>query len=318
LQKPKHKLKTHQLNRLFQFWHELKRRRVIHVIVVYATVSYVLIELVDIVEDPLLLPEWGLSLIIVLLVIGFPFAIIFSWIYDITLKGIKKTESLKLADNKGEEAIEDEKISKFENSIAVLPFQDMSPKKDQEYFCDGIAEEIMNALANVESLKVIARTSSFAFKNKQVGVREIGQKLNIKTILDGSIRKDGNRLRITVQLINVSEGFPMWSEMFDREIEDVFAVQDEISLAIVDKLKIKLLGEEKIAIAKRATENLEAFNLYMKGNHSWQMMTSEGFNNANKYFEQALQKDPRYALVYVGLAAVQVSSTYWGNVQYTC
>jgi adenylate cyclase len=190
----------------------------------------------------------------------------------------------------------------------------MSPKKDQEYFCDGISEEIINALAHVGSLKVIARTSAFAFKNKQVGIHEIGHKLKIRTILEGSIRKDGNRLRITAQLINVEDGFHMWSEVFDRDFKDVFAVQDEISLAIVDNLKIKLLGEEKTAIAKHATQNLEAFNLYMKGNHSWQMMTAEGFKKANEYFEHALQKDPKYALVYVGLAAVQVSSTYFGNV----
>ena len=301
-------------NKLSQFWQELKRRRVIHVIIVYATSAFVIIELVNNVYETLNLPEWTPTLVILLLVVGFPIALIFSWIYDITLKGITKTEPVEQTRKKKKGNSPVDRESRFENSIAVLPFQDMSPKKDQEYFCDGIAEEIINALARVESLKVIARTSAFAFKNKQIGIREIGHKLNIKTILEGSIRKDGNRLRITAQLINVSDGFHMWSEIFDREIEDVFAVQDEISLAIVDHLKIKLLGEEKMAIAKHATKNLDAFNLYLKGNYSWQMMTPEGLNNANKYFKQALQKDPKYAMVYVGLAAVQVSSTYFGNV----
>jgi TolB-like protein/Tfp pilus assembly protein PilF len=291
-------------SKLSRLWKELKRRRVIQVIIVYATVAYIIFELVDIVEEPLLLPEWALPLVIVFLVIGFPFAIIFSWIYDISLKGITKTE--KMMPSAG--------MTNFDNSIAVLPFLDMSPDKDQEYFCDGMTEEIINALTHIESLKVIARTSAFAFKNTNVDMRKIGQKLNVEKLLEGSIRKDKNRLRITAQLINVSDGSHIWSERYDREMTDVFAIQDDISLAIADILKIKLLGEEKTGVLKHHTEHLEAYNLYMKGNHSWQKMTCEGFKKARKNFENALLVDPEYALAYVGLAAVQVSSAYWGNV----
>lgn len=201
-----------------------------------------------------------------------------------------------------------------ENSIAVLPFMDLSPNKDQEYFCDGVAEEIINALVHVENFKVIARTSAFAFKNKQVDVREIGRKLDVESLLEGSIRKDGNRLRITAQLIKVSDGSHMWSERYDRDMKDVFAVQDEISLAILDNLKVKLLGEKKSMIGRRHTDNLEAYNLYLKGTYCWQMLTAEGYKQASEYFEQALQKDPDYALVYVGLAAVNNVSTTFGNV----
>jgi TolB-like protein/Tfp pilus assembly protein PilF len=191
----------------------------------------------------------------------------------------------------------------------------MSPQKDQEYFCDGITEELINALTHIESLKVIARTSSFAFKGKQKDMREIGKKLDVETLLEGSIRKDGKRLRITAQLIKVADSSHLWSEKFDREIDDVFAIQDEISLAIVDHLKVKLLGEEKVAIVMRHTKNLEAYNLYLKGYHHCHASTASGFEKAIECFEQALQKDTRYALPYIGLAEVYWLSTFFGNMR---
>jgi adenylate cyclase len=200
-----------------------------------------------------------------------------------------------------------------ENSIAVLPFLDLSPDKDQEYFCDGMAEEIINALVHVENFKVIARTSAFAFKNKQIDIREIGRILDVETLLEGSIRKDGDRLRITAQLIKVADGSHIWSERYDGDIKNVFAVQDEISLAILDKLKFNLLGDKK-SIIRRHTESIEAYNLYLKGTYCWQMLTSEGYKKASEYFEHALLKDPDYALVFVGLAAINNVSTTFGNV----
>jgi len=301
-------------NKLSHFWQELKRRRVIHVIIVYATAAFVIIELVGNVYESLQLPDWTPTLVILLLVIGFPFAIIFSWIYDITLKGIKKTEPVNHTRKKKKDISPSYEKSKFENSIAVLPFQDMSPQKDQEYFCDGMTEEIINALTHVESLKVIARTSSFAFKEKQKDMREIGRKLDVETLLEGSIRKDGKRLRITAQLIKVADGSHLWSEKFDREIEDVFAIQDEISLAIVDNLKVKLLGEVKSLMVKRPTGNLEAYNHYLMGIYHWQKATDEAFDLAVKSFQRALQNDPHFALPYYGLAAVYWLSTYWGSM----
>jgi len=200
------------------------------------------------------------------------------------------------------------------NSIAVLPFVDLSPKKDQGYFCDGVAEEIINALVHIENLKVIARTSAFAFKNKQIDIREIGRILDVETLLEGSIRKYGNRVRITAQLVKGADGSHIWSERYDRNMKDVFDIQDEISMAILDNLKVKLLGEKKSIITKRHTDNIEAYNLYLKGTYCWQMLTEEGYRKATYYFEQALLKDPEYALVYVGLAAVYNVSTTFGNV----
>ena len=193
-------------------------------------------------------------------------------------------------------------MAKRKPSIAVLPFTNLSADKEQEYFCDGMAEEIINALTHVEGLRVVARTSCFAFKGKQIDIREIGQKLNVETVLEGSVRKSSNRLRITGQLVNVADGYHIWSERYDREMEDVFAIQDEISLEIVDKLKLKLLGGEKARIVKRHTEDLDAYNLYLKGRYFWNKRTEGGLKKGIEYFEQAIDKDPGYALAHAGLA----------------
>ncbi len=224
-----------------------------------------------------------------------------------------KTESPEIVTEPVEAYVRDRTREGPENSIAVLPFMDLSPDKDQEYFCDGVTEEIINALVHVENFKVIARTSAFAFKNKQIDIREIGRKLNVETLLEGSIRKDGNRLRITAQLIKVADGSHIWSERYDRNMKDVFEVQDEISISILNNLKIKLLGSTKSIISKRHTGNIEAYNLYLKGTYSWQALTPDGYRKAIEYFEQALQLDPDYALVYIGLAAINNVSTTFGN-----
>jgi len=205
-------------------------------------------------------------------------------------------------------------VSEAEKSIAVLPFLNMSPEKEQDYFCDGITEEIINALAHVENFKVIARTSAFAFKDKHVDIREIGRMLDVETLLEGSIRKAGNQLRITAQLIKVADGSHIWSERFDRELKDVFAIQDEISLEITKNLKVKLLSERKFMIAKRHTENLEAYNLYLKGNYHSRMFPLDGYIRASEYYKQALQIDPDYPLANLGLAVLDVLGTFFGNV----
>ena len=197
-------------------------------------------------------------------------------------------------------------------SIATLPFRDMSPQKDQEYFCEGLAEELINALTRIEGLQVASRTSSFQFKEEKLDVREIGRKLNVKTVLEGSVRKAGNRLRITAQLVNVADGYHLWSERFDRDMEDIFAIQDEISLAIIDKLKIKLLGKEKKMLVKRHTENQEAYNLYLKGRYFWNRRHEIGFKKSIDYFQQAIEKDPLYAPAYVGIADTFNTLGYFG------
>jgi len=188
-------------------------------------------------------------------------------------------------------------------SIAVLPFANLSADPEQEYFCDGMADEIINGLTHIEGLRVVARTSTFAFKGKHEDIREIGRKLNVETLLEGSARKAGNRLRITAQLINVADGYHLWSEKFDREMKDVFSIQDEISLAIVDKLKVKLLGEEKAKIVKRYTEDPDAYNLYLKGVYFVNKMSEEGTQRGLEYFQKSIEKDPNFALAYLGIAS---------------
>ena len=187
-------------------------------------------------------------------------------------------------------------------SIAVLPFEDQSPNKDQEYFCDGLSEELINRLTNIESLRVPAKTSSFFFKGKGSSIQEIGKVLNVNMILGGSLRKAGNKLRITVQLVNVIDGYTIWSNKYERNLEDYFALWDEISLAIVDNLKIKLLGEERAKLVKRHTENLEAYNLYVRGRYFLDKGTEEDMEKSLDYFQQAIEEDPTYAPAYVGKA----------------
>ncbi len=192
--------------------------------------------------------------------------------------------------------------NRLRSSIAVLPFATLSADPEQDYFCDGMAEEIINALTQVEGLRVVARTSSFAFKGKHEDIREIGRKLNVETVLEGSVRKAGNRLRITAQLVKVDDGYHLWSERYDRDMEDVFAIQDEISLAIVEKLKINLLGGEKTKLVKRQTEDIEAYNLYLKGRYFWNKRTEKGLMKGIEYFRKAIKLDPEYAVAHTGLA----------------
>jgi serine/threonine protein kinase/Tfp pilus assembly protein PilF len=190
-------------------------------------------------------------------------------------------------------------------SVAVLPFEDLSPEKDQESFCDGLVNSIINALSNIDDLSVRARGSSFLFKDKQRNLQEIAEKLNVETVLEGSVQKMGERLRITAQLVNTADESVLWSEIYNRGQGDVFAIQDEITLAVADKLRIELLGEEKTKLIKRYTEDIEAFNLYSKGLFYLNKRTGENLKKAIQYFEKAVEKDSGYALAYARLSESQ-------------
>jgi serine/threonine protein kinase/tetratricopeptide (TPR) repeat protein len=199
-------------------------------------------------------------------------------------------------------------------SIAVLPFTDLSPEKDQEYFCDGIAEELLTALTKIKNVHVAARTSAFAFKGRTSDVREIGRRLNVGTILEGSVRKAGTKLRITAQLVDVADGFHIWSERYDRDLVDIFAIQDEVTAAIIDHLALTLLPQEQQAVFTRGTDNLEAHNDYLKGLHYLWSYSSRGFEEAIRCFEAAIARDPRYARAYWGLSDAYLQVAFWGNV----
>jgi serine/threonine protein kinase/tetratricopeptide (TPR) repeat protein len=196
-------------------------------------------------------------------------------------------------------------------SIAVLPFVNMSTDPENEYFSDGLSESIINVLTQLDNFKVVARTSAFSFKGKDVNIREIGKELNVANVLEGSVQKAGNRLRITAQLISVKDGYHLWSEKFDRTLDDVFAIQDEISLQIVDNLKAKLGKEEKSMLVKRYTDDIEAYNLYLKGRFQFAKITKEGMERALDYFHQVVDKDPKYALAYAGIADCHIRNTWY-------
>jgi TolB-like protein/Tfp pilus assembly protein PilF/predicted ATPase/class 3 adenylate cyclase len=187
-------------------------------------------------------------------------------------------------------------------SIAVLPFANISADEENEYFCDGLAEELLNALAKIDELKVAARASAFSFKGKNAEAREIGKTLNVNTVLEGSVRKAGNRIRINVRLVNASEGYQLWSERYDREMKDIFDVQDEITVTVVEALKVKLLGEEQAAVLKRHTRSPEAHESYLRGLFYFNRWTPDDFQKASESFSRAIAIDPRYASAYAGLA----------------
>jgi len=224
------------------------------------------------------------------------------------LMGTESAPTLILPDATGNSAGHDDD----QTSIGVLPFVNMSADPENEFFCDGLAEELINALTKLEKLHVVARTSSFSFKGKDLDVREIGRRLGLSHAVEGSVRKAGNRIRITAQLIEVASGYHLWSDRYDRELSDVFAIQDEITLAIVDKLKLNLLRDEKAALLDRYRNNIDAYNSYLKGRYYWAQRPL-GVLTAIGYFEQAIEKDPDYALAYSGLADCYNALGSWEN-----
>jgi len=199
-----------------------------------------------------------------------------------------------------------------EKSIAILPFVNMSNDPDQDYFCDGLSEELLNVLSQLDKFKVASRTSSFMFKGKDIDIAEIGRKLNVGSVLEGSVRKSQNRIRITAQLINVRDGFHLWSKRYDREMTDIFDIQDEIALAILDALKVTLLGEDKVAVLKHDTDNPEAYKLYLKGRLNFHKFSLEGYKEAISYFEKAIEIEPSYAGAYAGIASCYLFLWHFG------
>jgi adenylate cyclase len=315
--------------RIDNFFAELKRRNVYKVAVAYAVVAWLVIQAASIFLPAFNAPQWAMQIIILILMIGFPVALAFSWAFEITPEGIKLESEIEptksIARRTGRKIVAatialavvaaglfvyqlvrsksdtpgSPNTATIENkSIAVLPFVDLSQAKDQEYFCDGISEEILDALAKVEGLRVVARTSSFLFKGKNADVSEIARKLNVRNVLEGSLRREGSRIRISAQLIDTRDGFHLWSETYERELQDVFAMQDEITRAIVNALKIKLA----VALPVHKQPNTEAYDLYLKGRYFVNRKTAVDTKRAIDYFQQALAKDPNDALAYAGLS----------------
>ena len=289
-------------NKLSQFWQELKRRRVIHVIIVYATAAVVIIGLVSDVYESLRLPDWTPALTLIILAIGFPLVIIFSWIYNVSRKGIVKTEAIDSIEQKREAHSTSAITTSQEKSIIVLPFENISPDPDQEYFSDGLTEEIITDLSHIHELLVISRSSAMTFKGAKKKIKEIAREVNVKYVLEGSVRRAGNNLRITAQLIDASKDVHLWAEKYNDTLENVFDIQEKVSRSIVDALKLKLSPKEKQDIAERPIENVHAYEYYLRARYEIDTFTEEGLDRAIQYLETGREITGENALLYAGFA----------------
>ena len=254
MSKPASPLKT--------FFKELRRRKVFRVAVVYAVVGWVIIQVVETIFPRLHLPDWSITLVIVFVIIGFPIAIIVAWALELTPEGVKRIEALEK--ERIEPLLPDPSVKEPQPSIVVLPFDDISPGKENEYFSDGLTEEIITDLSYVHDLRVISRTTAMMFKGTQKAIKTIAQELNVKYVLEGSVRKAGNDLRITAQLIDATSDAHLWAEKYSGTLDDVFDIQEKVSRSIVDALKLKLSPEEKQKIAERPIENVQAYESYLR------------------------------------------------------
>ncbi len=290
---------------------ELKRRRVTRVIVLYAIAGWIVIEVSSTVLPNLNLPDWSVTLVTVLVALGFVLAIMLAWAFDIGPDGIQRTPEQDPAGaaaktgtpadplvSAGQTAADNVDLK----SIAVLPFVNMSGDAENEYFSDGISEEILNLLVKLPKLRVASRTSSFAFKGKDFDIPEVARRLNVGTVLEGSVRRAGDRVRITGQLIETSTDSHLWSETYDREMKDVFAIQDDIAQSIVEALQMTLTPKDRRALQYVATSNPEAYDYYLKGRKFMYAMSSRNFQHAIRMYDKAIELDPNYAIAYAGIA----------------
>lgn len=322
------------------FIEELKRRNVFKVGTAYAIAGWLIIQVATSVFPVFEFPEWTTQFVIILAIIGFPLSLIFAWAFELTPEGIKKSKEVDITESVTNRTgkklngiiitvlsmavifllvervffakasiLEQESSANIETaSIAVLPFVNMSSDAENEYFSDGLSEELLNGLAKIEGMQVAGRTSSFSFKGKNEDLRVVAEQLGVKHILEGSVRKDGNTLRITAQLIQADNGFHLWSETYDREIESVFAIQEEITRKVVAELKVRLLPQEEIRLTERPTEDIEAFNAYLEATQLEINRLPSDLEKAIEKYKQAITIDPTFALAYARLAiAYQLS-----------
>lgn len=302
-------------------WGELKRRNVVRVAIAYAIVAWLLIEVSTTTFPILRLPEWAITLVTVLLIIGFPVAVIFAWAFELTPEGIKKEKDVDRAQSitpvtgrkldfviiavlvvavgfllvdklflSDRGASSDVAVATERQSIAVLPFVNMSADPEQEYFSDGLTEELLNLLAKIPQLRVISRTSVFSYKGKDFRIADVGRELNVDHVLEGSVRRSGDQIRITAQLIDVSDESHLWSETWDRELDDVFAIQDEIAQAVITGLKVRLLSEAP----RTQSTSPEVYSMYLQAKALRGQFTAAGNAQAEAVLARALEVDPTY------------------------
>jgi serine/threonine-protein kinase len=319
------------------FFVELKRRNVYKVAIAYIVAGWALSQGIAQVFPVFDVPNWAIRLIVLLIIIGLPIALVLAWMFELTPEGIKRTEAADAAGQRSRggawiyvvligaalsvsvffvgrytgaratlRPASDElrrgkqgkaAIAIPEKSIAVLPLLNESGDQSDEYFSDGLSEELIAALAQIDGLKVIGRSSSFRFKDRKEEPKTIGEKLGVSTLLEGTVRKQGDRVRIVAELVNVADGVELWTRTFDRELKDIFAVQEEIARAVADSLKMALLGSQEKS-AQMATNSMEAHNAYLQGHFYFLRRNVDDYRKAITYFDQAIELDPDYALAY--------------------
>ncbi|GAB5410302.1 MAG: hypothetical protein BalsKO_26670 [Balneolaceae bacterium] len=327
------------------FIEELKRRNVVKVATAYAIAGWLIIQVIDTISPQLGFPGWIPPFITILVLVGFPLALIFAWAFELTPEGIKKSVEVDITEsvtqNTGKKLngiiisvlsvavffLLTERIffadasflssdsSNIENaSIAVLPFVNMSGDEENEYFSDGLSEELLNGLAKLGDIQVAGRTSSFQFKGQNLDLREVGIQLGVQHILEGSVRKSGDRIRITAQLIQADNGFHLWSETYDRELtaSDVFDIQEEITRRVVAELKIRLLPEEEVQLTERPTTDIEAYNAFLEATQLEINRLPSDLEKAIEKYKQAIEIDPTFALAYARLAIAYDLSYRYG------
>src|SRR5437667_4516933 len=320
------------------FVSELRRRNVYKVAVAYAVVSWLLIQIATQVFPFFEIPNWAVRLVVLLLILGFPVALILSWAFEITPEGIKRESEVQadesITHHTGRKIValtivlavvatgllifqfvrprsrstprQSEAATVSNKSIAVLPFDNLSGDPQNAYFSEGVQDEILTRLAKIAELKVISRTSTQRFKSAPNDLRQIAQQLGVANILEGSVQKANDQVRVNVQLINALTDAHLWADTYDRKLTEIFAVETEIAKTVADVLKAKLTGSEQHVIAARPTANTEAHQLYLKGRFFWNKRTGNDLKKSIDYFEQAIAADPNYALAYAGVADAYV------------
>jgi TolB-like protein/Flp pilus assembly protein TadD len=285
-----------RLRRLFA---ELRRRRVFRVAAVYAVVAFVLLEVMDPLFPALLLPDWADTLVAVLLLAGFPLAILLAWAYETGPGTMGRPAEAGAAGTRP-----------FD-SVAVLPFSNLSGDSENEYLSDGITEELINALNQVKGLRVASRGSCFRYKGKAVDARDVGSELGARAVLEGSVRRSGDRLRVNVQLANALDGYNVWSGSYDHRLTDIFGMQEEIARAIVEALRLELPGAASAELVNAPTASIAAYELYLRGRQYFHERRKKGFLYARQMFRRAIEVDPGYALAWAGLADSSAFLAHW-------
>jgi len=314
------------------FFEELQRRKVYRVAAAYIVAAGFLIQMASAAFPAWELPNWSLRLVIVVLLIGFPIALLLAWTYDLTTHGIQATPQTSGAHRRrnvilltaagvivsvggGFFLLPRITAHKLDKSIAVLPFQNLSSDPDNAYFADGVQDEILTRLAKIGELKVIARSSTQRYESSGGDPREIGKQLGVAHVLEGSVQKAADNVRVRVQLINAATATHLWAESYDRKLTDIFAVESEIATKVAGALRAKLTAPERNALSGRPTENAEAYQLYLLGRYFWNRRTATDFEKAIEFFNQAVEKDTNYALAYAGLADAYVLLSAYGEAR---